>query len=308
MSEGGATSRPSGSRHAFRLAGRATADRRGAEGPARRVQRHLAAYFADPEAADEAARRSASRRATRTSTRASWRRTRRRQRDPEPGRDDHAGSEHDHGRRPSPQNSRRAGHSSGRSTGGLAGARHLASLLAPEPARWMASATTRREPTRAPGGPVHVPGVARPTHFAAKAKRVIYLFQSGAPSQLDLFDHKPSLDEAARHGPARLHPHGPAAHRHDLGAGDASPSPAPMFKFAQHGKSGTWVSELLPHTARGRRRPLHHPLDAHRGDQPRPGHHLLPDRLAAGRPAEHRLVAQPTASAARTATCPPSSS
>ena len=39
-------------------------------------------------------------------------------------------------------------------------------------------------------------------HFAPKAKRVIYLHQSGAPSQIDLFDYKPKLDEAARHGTA----------------------------------------------------------------------------------------------------------
>ena len=79
---------------------------------------------------------------------------------------------------------------------------------------------------------------------------MIYLFQSGAPSQLDLFDHKPRLERAAGHRAARLDPHGAAAHGHDLGAGRASRSPPAGFAFAQHGQSGAWVSELLPHTAR----------------------------------------------------------
>ena len=45
------------------------------------------------------------------------------------------------------------------------------------------------------------------------------------------------------------------------------------FKFAQHGKCGMWVSELLPWTGEDGRRHVLHPLDAHRGDQPRAGHH-----------------------------------
>ena len=63
-----------------------------------------------------------------------------------------------------------------------------------------------------------------------------------------------------------------------------------IFKFAQHGQSGAWLSELLPHTADDRRRHLHHPLDADRGDQPRPGDHVRADRLAARGPAEHGVV------------------
>ena len=55
-------------------------------------------------------------------------------------------------------------------------------------------------------------------HFAPKAKRVIYLFMSGGPSHIDLFDYKPKLQEHSRQGAARLRPHGPADHRHDLGA------------------------------------------------------------------------------------------
>ena len=65
-----------------------------------------------------------------------------------------------------------------------------------------------------------------------------------------------------------------------------------MFKFAQHGQCGTWVSELLPHIGTHRRRHRHRQVDQHRGDQPRPGHHLHPDRQPAAGPAEPGRVAQ----------------
>ena len=83
-------------------------------------------------------------------------------------------------------------------------------------------------------------------HFAPQAKRVIYLFQSGAPSQIDLFDHKPvlgqmfgqELPESVRKG-QRLT---------GMTAGQTSfPLAGSMFPFHQHGEAGTWVSDLLPH-------------------------------------------------------------
>ena len=86
-------------------------------------------------------------------------------------------------------------------------------------------------------------------HFAPKAKRVIYLFQSGGPSQIDLFDHKPLLNklngqelpESIRKG-QRLT---------GMTAGQASfPLAGTLFNFAQHGNSGAWVSDLYPHTAK----------------------------------------------------------
>jgi hypothetical protein len=86
-------------------------------------------------------------------------------------------------------------------------------------------------------------------HFAPKARRVIYLFQSGAPSQLDLFDHKPKLPklqatelpDSVRKG-QRLT---------GMTATQASfPIAASKYRFARHGKSGAWLSELLPHTAK----------------------------------------------------------
>ncbi|MGH9657629.1 MAG: DUF1501 domain-containing protein, partial [Bryobacteraceae bacterium] len=84
---------------------------------------------------------------------------------------------------------------------------------------------------------------------AAKAKRVIYLFQSGAPSQLDLYDYKPRLAERrATELPDSIR------RGQRLTGMTATQSTFPvapsMFKFAQHGDSGAWLSELLPHTAR----------------------------------------------------------
>ena len=119
-------------------------------------------------------------------------------------------------------------------------------------------------------------------HFAPKAKRVIYLFQSGAPSQMDLFDYKPRLREwhttelpdSVRHG-QRLT--GMTSRQTSF------PIAASKFKFAQHGQSGAWVSELLPHTARVADRLVFRQVDAHRGHQSRPGDHVLPNRSATGR-------------------------
>src|SRR6267143_5438968 len=86
-------------------------------------------------------------------------------------------------------------------------------------------------------------------HFKPTAKRVIYLFQSGGPSQMELFDYKPrlkefegtDLPESVRKGQR-------------LTGMSATQSSFPIvpskFRFAQHGASGAWVSELLPHTAK----------------------------------------------------------
>ena len=85
-------------------------------------------------------------------------------------------------------------------------------------------------------------------HHAPRAKRIIYLFQSGAPSQLDLFDHKPGLKahdgielpESVRMG-QRLT---------GMTSGQAKHPVRPSrYSFERHGESGAWVSEMLPHTA-----------------------------------------------------------
>ena len=86
-------------------------------------------------------------------------------------------------------------------------------------------------------------------HFAAKAKRVIWLTQAGAPSQLETFDYKPGLA-------AMFDKDMPASVRGDQrltgftsGQGRLPIAPS-VYKFSQHGQSGMWLSELLPHTAK----------------------------------------------------------
>jgi hypothetical protein len=84
-------------------------------------------------------------------------------------------------------------------------------------------------------------------HFPPTAKRVIYLFQHGAPSQLDLFDYKPKLQslrgtdlpDSIRQG-QRLT--GMTAYQTKF------PTAPSVFNFAQHGQGGMWLSEILPHT------------------------------------------------------------
>jgi hypothetical protein len=90
---------------------------------------------------------------------------------------------------------------------------------------------------------------ARAPQFPAKAKRVIFLFQSGGPSQQDLFDYKPLLNE--KNG-EQLPEHVRAGQRlTGMSVNQASiPLAGSIFKFARHGKCGAWVSELMPHTAR----------------------------------------------------------
>ncbi|AWB68056.1 sulfatase [Saccharobesus litoralis] len=96
---------------------------------------------------------------------------------------------------------------------------------------------------------VNLDGVLGQPHKPAKAKRVIYLFQSGGPSQLETFDYKPELDK--RHGQQL-----PDEVRGDqvltgMSAQQTSlPLARSVFDFKQHGESGAWVSELLPHTAK----------------------------------------------------------
>jgi hypothetical protein len=85
-------------------------------------------------------------------------------------------------------------------------------------------------------------------HFPPRAKRVIYLFQSGGPSHLDLFDYKPLLKE--RNG-EQLPDHVRAGQRLTAMSGNQSSIPlaGSAFRFQQYGPSGMWLSELLPETA-----------------------------------------------------------
>jgi hypothetical protein len=122
----------------------------------------------------------------------------------------------------------------------------LASLLQPRLFGDDASDSPRSTAAGTPNGIGGLPGFP---NFPAKAKRVIYLFQSGAPSQIDLFDYKPhladlrgtELPDSIRKG-QRLT---------GMTSTQTSFPVAPSkYKFEQHGNSGAWLSELLPFAAK----------------------------------------------------------
>lgn len=113
----------------------------------------------------------------------------------------------------------------------------------------MNSPAEAAKPTNQFAEPERVGGIPSLPHFAPKAKRAIYLFMAGAPSQIDFFDYKPKLQEmfdkdlpeSVRNG-QRLTTMTSGQKRFPL-----APS---KFKFTQHGENGTWMSELLPHHAK----------------------------------------------------------
>ncbi|MBL8167606.1 MAG: DUF1501 domain-containing protein [Acidobacteria bacterium] len=86
-------------------------------------------------------------------------------------------------------------------------------------------------------------------HFAPKVKRVIYLHQSGGPSQFETFDYKPALEKL--HGTELPDSVRNGQRITGMTSGQSSfPCVKSLFKFKQHGQSGAWVSELLPYTAK----------------------------------------------------------
>ena len=92
------------------------------------------------------------------------------------------------------------------------------------------------------------PGLPGLPHLAPKAKRIIYLFQSGGPSQMDLFDPKPGL--AKLHGQELPDSVRNGQRLTGMTAAQTSfPTAASKFRFSRHGRSGQQFSELLPHTA-----------------------------------------------------------
>ncbi|MDE0123272.1 MAG: DUF1501 domain-containing protein [Bryobacterales bacterium] len=118
----------------------------------------------------------------------------------------------------------------GRSAGGL-GVAALANLLTDD--------------LGAASGQPALPGLP---HLTPRAKRVIYLFQSGGPSQMDLFDHKPGLRE--RQGTELPDSIRGGQRLTGMTAAQSSFPVAPSkFSFAKHGESGQEIGELLPHTA-----------------------------------------------------------
>jgi hypothetical protein len=92
-------------------------------------------------------------------------------------------------------------------------------------------------------------GVLGKPHFAPKAKRVIYLFQSGGPSQFELFDNKTMLDKM--HGQELPDSVRQGQRLTGMSGNQFSfPLVRSIYDFQRFGKSGTWVSELMPHTAK----------------------------------------------------------
>src|SRR4026209_2748357 len=87
------------------------------------------------------------------------------------------------------------------------------------------------------------PLASRPSHFPARARSVIWLFMNGGPSQVDTWDFKPEL---ARQD-------GKEFEGFDKKTGFFTEAVGPLMKspfdWAQHGQSGTWVSDLFPHMA-----------------------------------------------------------
>ena len=86
------------------------------------------------------------------------------------------------------------------------------------------------------------PLAPKPPHFPGKAKAVIQLFMAGAPSQLELFDHKPKLAEIEG---KPIPPEVIGGQRYAFIRPDAAVL-GPQFKFARHGQSGAEISEMLP--------------------------------------------------------------
>src|SRR5688572_25916377 len=119
--------------------------------------------------------------------------------------------------------------------GGGFGALALSQLLASEGLLAADSSPVEKSPN---------PLAPREPHFAAKAKSVIWLFMNGGPSQVDTWDYKPELEKQD----------GKALDGFDKNTGFFTEQVGPVmkspFKFAQHGESGKWVSEIFPHMAR----------------------------------------------------------
>lgn len=128
-------------------------------------------------------------------------------------------------------------HFFGRSALGL-GAAALTSLLRPAESAELAGDMA------SPSG-----GILRQPHVIPRAKRVIYLFMHGGPSQVDLFDHKPDL--VKHHGEELPDSVRKGQRITGMTSGQSSfPVVASKFQFSRHGQSGAWVTELLPELAK----------------------------------------------------------
>jgi hypothetical protein len=124
--------------------------------------------------------------------------------------------------------------------GGGFGALGLGSVLADAGLLSGAGTALAGSPTRSEATVPSNPLAARPPHFPARAKRVIFLFMNGGPSHVDTFDPKPALEKHAGQSPPAATMTGRPKN------GKLMPSP---FSARPHGQSGIAVSELFPHVA-----------------------------------------------------------
>ncbi len=127
--------------------------------------------------------------------------------------------------------------------GGGFGAAAFGALAAPR----AAAAPAPRVPNIDPLQPFR----ARPTHFAPRAKSVIFIFLVGGPSQIDLFDHKPALaDLDGQPVPDSIRKAVEATRFANVFHGCENKVMASPFQWSRHGQSGMWLSDLCPHIAR----------------------------------------------------------
>src|ERR1700677_4728985 len=124
--------------------------------------------------------------------------------------------------------------------GGGFGTLGLASVLADAGGLMLDGAAKAATMGDTEGAVLTHPLASKPSHFPARAKRVIFLFMNGGPSHVDTFDPKPAL--SARHGQPL-----PDSFRSRDGRRNTSPLMGTPFQFHKHGQSGIDVSELFPH-------------------------------------------------------------
>ena len=121
-----------------------------------------------------------------------------------------------------------------------------------------------------------------------RCKRVIYLYMAGGPSHLETLDYKPKLAEMnGQPMPESITKGQPIAQLQ----GQQLKCFAPQHPFAKYGKSQQEICTIFPQHRQAGRRDLHHPLDAYRRDQSRPGPHVHEHRHDDLRPAVDGLVA-----------------
>ncbi|MCA9191701.1 MAG: DUF1501 domain-containing protein [Planctomycetales bacterium] len=112
----------------------------------------------------------------------------------------------------------------------------------------LASLMSRGTPAHGADLKLGNPLAPKPTHFAPKAKNIIYMFMAGGPSQLEMYEYKPKLSELNGKPIPQSFVEGKrfafmdSSHRNDLLGTTRT--------FAQYGENGTWVSDVLPHTAK----------------------------------------------------------